>query len=273
VKFTPIHAANPGPYTGDGNWTYLIPGAGPILIDAGVGKPQHLDRLAEAAPDGPADVLVTHAHSDHSSGAPAIRARWSRTRFAKMPWPEKDARFEVAWRPLADGDRVATGEGVLEAIFTPGHSPDHLAFWHADSRTLFVGDLLIAGNTVFIPASSGGNLAAYLRSLHRLAGLQPAVALPAHGPAIEDPIAVIDRYLEHRKQREDQVLSALESGADSVDAITGRIYAAHSTALIPMARESVLAHLQKLLDEGRVIHEADRWLLPLRYDSTHGQDR
>lgn len=261
MKFTAIHAANPGPYTGAGNWTYLLPGTHPVLIDAGVGYQQHLDRLAEAAPDGPAEVLVTHAHSDHASGAPAIRARWSRTKFAKMPWPEKDARFDVVWRPLADGDLIATGEGTLEAIHTPGHSPDHLAFWHADSRTLLVGDLLIAGNTVFIPASSGGNLAAYLDSLRRLASLQPAIALPAHGPAIDDPMAVIDRYLEHRRQREDQVLSALESGADSVDAITRQIYATHATAVIPMARESVLAHLHKLLHEGRVLRDNDRWFL------------
>ena len=261
MRFTPIHAANPGPYTGDGNWTYLIPGASPVLIDAGVGNPQHLDRLAELAPQGPAEVLVTHAHSDHSSGAPAIHARWARTGFAKLPWPEKDARFDVVWKPLADGDRVNTAEGVLEAVHTPGHSPDHLAFWHAGSRTLFVGDLLIAGNTVFIPASSGGSLAAYLGSLHRLASLRPAVALPAHGPVIEDPIAVIERYLEHRKQREEQVLSALESGADSVEVITQRIYATHSTALIPLAKESVLAHLQKLLHEGRVGRHGERWTL------------
>jgi glyoxylase-like metal-dependent hydrolase (beta-lactamase superfamily II) len=259
LKFTPIHAANPGPYTGAGNWTYLIPGPRPVLIDAGVGNQAHLDSLAAARPDGPAEILVTHAHSDHAAGAPAIHARWPGARFSKYPWGERDSRYDVVWHALSDGDRLATGEGPLQAIHTPGHSPDHLAFWHAESRTLFVGDLLISGNTVFIPASSGGNLAAYLDSLRRVADLHPLRALPAHGPAIDDPAGLIDHYLEHRKQREEQVISALQSGAETVEEITERIYAGHASAVIPMARESVLAHLHKLAHDGRVTREGDRW--------------
>jgi glyoxylase-like metal-dependent hydrolase (beta-lactamase superfamily II) len=261
LKVVPIHAANPGPFTGDGNWTYLIPGSMPVLIDAGVGHQQHLDALAAAAPDGPADVIVTHAHSDHAAGAPAIHARWPASTFAKFPWPDRDSRYEVAWRPLADGDRIATEEGELELVHTPGHSPDHLSLWHADSRTVFVGDLLISGNTVFIPASSGGNLAGYLQSLQRLAALHPRRALPAHGPAIEDPERLISHYLIHRQQREEQVLAALASGAETVEAITERIYAGHSSAVMPMARESVLAHLHKLDHEGRAHRAGDRWTL------------
>lgn len=263
MKVVPIHAANPGPYTGSGNWTYLIPGERPVLIDAGVGHQAHLDELAASVAGGPGEVIVTHAHSDHASGAPAIRARWPAARFSKHPWPERDARSDVVWHPLADGDTIATGQGPLAAIHTPGHSPDHMALWHADSRTLFVGDLLISGNTVFIPASSGGNLAAYLNSLQRLADLEPRRALPAHGPAIEEPIALIAYYLEHRRQREEQVLSALASGADTVDAITDQIYAGHATAVLPMARESVLAHLHKLIHDGRVGRDGERWWLEL----------
>lgn len=259
MNVIPIHAANPGPFTGDGNWTYLIPGRTPLLIDSGVGNQQHLHALAAAAPAGPADVIVTHAHSDHAAGAPAIHARWPASTFAKFPWPDRDSRYDVAWRPLADGDRIATDEGELELIYTPGHSPDHLSLWHADSRTVFVGDLLILGNTVFIPASSGGNLAAYLRSLQRLAALQPARALPAHGPAIEDPASLITHYLRHRQQREDQVLSALASGADTVESITERIYSGYGSAVMQMARESVLAHLHKLQHDGRVHRDGDRW--------------
>jgi glyoxylase-like metal-dependent hydrolase (beta-lactamase superfamily II) len=261
LKVIPIHAANPGPFTGDGNWTYLIPGRRPVLIDAGVGHQSHLDSLAEVAPDGPVEVVVTHAHSDHASGAPAIRARWPAATFAKFPWPDRDSRYDVGWRALADGDRLATEEGELELMHTPGHSPDHLSLWHADSGTVFVGDLLIAGNTVFIPASSGGNLATYLQSLERLAALQPRRALPAHGPAIEDPASLIAHYLHHRQQREEQVLSALATGAGTVEAITGRIYAGHASAVLQMARESVLAHLHKLEHEGRVHRDGDAWRL------------
>jgi len=76
--------------------------------------------------------------------------------------------------------------------------------------------------------------------------LDPARALPAHGPVIEDPAALIHHYVEHRAQREQQVLEALANGLSTVEAITSKIYPFVSTALLPMARESVLAHLQKL---------------------------
>ncbi len=257
MKPTLLHAANPGPYTGDGNWTYLIPGDRPVLIDAGVGHHEHLDAIAAASPAGPADVIVTHAHSDHASGAPAIQTRWPSATLRKMPWRERDSG--VPWQPIADGDTVVSGAGPLEVLHTPGHSPDHIALWHADSKTMFVGDLLQLGTTVFIPASAGGSLAEYLRSLDRLRQLSPVRAWPAHGPVIENPLALIDKYLEHRRQREAQVLTALNEGHTTVDAITTRIYVALKPALLPMARESVLAHLVKLEVDGLARRDGVSW--------------
>jgi len=256
---TALHVGNPGPFTGEGNWTYLIPGPQPVLIDAGVGHASHLDAIDAASPGGPALVLVTHAHSDHASGAPAMHARWPSAQFLKMPWPERDAKNAVPWQAIRPGDRLPAGEGDLEAIHTPGHSPDHLAFWHDASRSVFVGDLLVAGTTVFIPASDGGSLSEYLRSLHRLLELKPLRAWPAHGPVIDDPEALIRHYLDHRHHRELQVLAALESGPSTVERITGAIYQRLTSALTPMAQESVLAHLHKLEDEGRVQHHGSQW--------------
>ena len=254
---TLLHAGNPGPFTGDGNWTYLIPGDRPVLIDAGVGNPPHLEAIGAASPAGLADIIVTHAHSDHSAGAPALLARWPSARLWKKPWPERDG--EAPWRPLADGDTVTTGAGPLEVLHTPGHSPDHIALWHADSRTVFVGDLLVLGSTVFIPASDGGSLAAYLASLERMRQLSPLRAWPAHGPVIEDPMGLIDYYVEHRRQREEQVMAALQAGSDTVDTITARIYVDLKAALVPMARESVQAHLVKLEGNGSAVHHEGRW--------------
>jgi glyoxylase-like metal-dependent hydrolase (beta-lactamase superfamily II) len=263
-----VHAANPGPMTGEGNWTYLIGNRHPVLIDAGVGEAAHLDAIAAAAPNGPSLVVVTHAHSDHVAGAPAIHARWPAARFQKYPWPSRTGNREpgtrepdVGWSWLEDGAIVDTDEGPLTVLHTPGHAPDHLTLWHPDSRTLFVGDMMVQGSTVVIPASHGGSLAEYLRSLDRMLRLNPARALPAHGPVIDDPAAVIHRYVEHRKQREQQVIDALADGGSTVDAITTGIYPGLQDALVPMARESVLAHLQKLEDEGLVIRDADHWLL------------
>lgn len=256
-----LHAANPGPLTGSGNWTYLIAGDEPVLIDAGVGHAAHLDALEAAAPGGPARVLVTHAHGDHASGAAAILDRWPSARFAKRPWPGRDPALAAGWHPLDDGARVPTGEGDLEVLHTPGHAPDHLAFWHASSGTVFAGDLLVLGSTVFIPASSGGSLVEYLRSLRRLLALNPRRALPAHGPAIDDPQALIRHYLDHRHQREVQVLTALESGRATLPAIASRLYANLTPALLPMAQESVLAHLLKLAQDGLARQDGDRWAI------------
>lgn len=254
-----LHAANPGPMTGEGNWTYLIGDRHPVLIDAGVGNASHLDALAAAAPLGPSCVLVTHAHSDHVAGAPAIRARWPGTEFKKYPWPIRDP--DVGWTWLADGAVVETEEGPLSVLHTPGHAPDHLTLWHPESRTLFVGDMLVQGSTVVIPASHGGSLAEYLRSLERMLQLDPARALPAHGPIIEDPAALIHKYIEHRAEREAQVLGALAAGQATVESITGKIYPSLIDALVPMARESVLAHLQKLESDRMVSRDGDRWLI------------
>ena len=253
--------------TGDGNWTYLIGDRNPVLIDAGVGHASHLDAIAGAAPAGPSRVLVTHAHSDHIAGVAAIKSRWPDTTFMKFRWPSSTGYREPAghdaaatWSWLEDGSIVETDEGPLMALHTPGHAPDHVTFWHADSRTLFVGDMLVKGSTVVIPASHGGSLAEYLRSLDRMLQLNPARALPAHGPVIEEPAAIIHKYIAHRAEREAQVVDALGSNGASVDAIVAAIYPALVDALVPMAKESVLAHLQKLAGEGRARRDGDRWL-------------
>ncbi len=255
----PLHAANPGPYTGDGNWTYLIDGEAPVLIDAGVGHAAHLDAIDAAVGDRQLHLVVTHAHSDHISGAPAMLEKRPSTRLSKMPWPERDR--ELTWEPLRDGDVIKTGQGPLQVVHTPGHAPDHLCLWHAGSRTVFVGDMLVAGTTVMIPASHRGSLVDYLRSLDRLLSLNPARALPAHGPPIDDPVALIRYYIAHRAERESQVRSALQAGEGTIDALLARIYPGLQPALEPMARESLLAHLIKLESEGSAERAEAGWVL------------
>lgn len=264
MKVVPLHAGNPSPMTGAGNWTYLIDSPRPLLIDAGVGVPAHLDAIALAVPEGPQEIIVTHAHPDHASGAVTIGERWPHARFAKIPWPERDARYAVAWQPIVDGARLDTGDGELEIVHTPGHAPDHIALWDAASRTLFTGDLVALDSTVVIPASGGGDLLDYLASLRKILALAPARLLPAHGAPIDDPPAIVQQYLEHRRQREEQVLTALDAGRQTIVAMVDDIYVGLRPALVAMARESVLAHLRKLEREGRVTHADDRWMLVKR---------
>ena len=260
VRPIAIHAFNPSPLTGDGNTTWLIPGHVPTLIDAGTGEPQHLEALERALAGARlAQVLVTHTHVDHASGAAAIAQRMPHVRFLKMPWPEQDAAWCVRWEPLTDGSSVAAGDSALTAVHTPGHSPDHLCFWHQESRLLFCGDLAWQGSTVVIPPSHGGDISAYLASLERVIQLAPAEMLPAHGPVIDHPIELLREYIAHRALREQQVIAALRTGITDPTQLVRRIYPALAPPLVPVARESVLAHLLKLEREGKAVRDEERW--------------
>jgi hydroxyacylglutathione hydrolase len=253
VNPIPIHAFNPGPMTGAGNWTWLLPGRVTTLIDAGTGEPRHLQAVEDALAGAPLQqVIVSHGHTDHASGAPALAARFPGARFLKMPWPDRDTRYPVPWQDVADGQVIEAGDTALTAIHTPGHAPDHVCLWHEPSRSLFGADLAIQGSSIYIPSTLGGDLITYLASIERVQALAPARIFPAHGPVIEDPAALLKLYIAHRQERERQVLAGLRAGLTTPDELAERIYPDVKEALIKIARDTVVSHLLKLERDGRV---------------------
>ena len=252
MTHTLLPAHNASTWTGPtGNNTYLLPGRIPTLIDAGVGNAEHIESVARALEGRPlALVLITHGHSDHVNGVPAIVARWPNVRVRQ---------FATGEQPIQDDDVIEAGDGVLKAIHTPGHSPDHLCF--ADAGDVFCADLIRSGGTIVIPASRGGDLTQYLASLQRVRNLRPTRLLPGHGPIIDDPAQAIDEYVRHRAIREAQIARALAEGHDTPERIVSVLYEGLPQPLVRAAVDSVLAHLIKLRVDGKARQDGDRWTL------------
>ena len=246
-----ILAPNPSLLTGPGTNTYLVAdeAAGEVVvIDPGPDTPEHLRRIADAvAVLGRAKaILVTHGHPDHADGAASLREMlgvpvyaWSREGVAATD------------HPLDDGEVITVGKRKVRALYTPGHRFDHLCFLLEDANALFAGDLIAGvGTVVIVPRE--GDLLDYLASLRRLQALPLRLILPAHGPFLDDPQAVLSYYIAHREEREQQVLAVLAGGPRTVEELVSVIYVDVSADLHPIAAYSVLAHLYKLEREGRV---------------------
>lgn len=242
-----IPAHNPGTLTGRGNNTYLI---GDVLIDAGVGAAAHVAALVDALGDSPLrHIIVTHGHSDHSAGVPVLRERWPGVAVSKH-FP--DGVVAAQWLPLSDGDRVTVGGASLCVLVTPGHAADHVCLFDEITGDLFAGDMVIAGTTVLVPPrAKGGSMRDYLASLARLRDLDAGRILPGHGPVIDQPRQRISAIIEHRLQREAQVVTCLAQGLTEPAMIVARLYEGLTPALIPFAEQNVLAHLEKIEEDRR----------------------
>ncbi len=242
TRIVRVLAPNPGLRELEGTNTWVVGRWPAIVIDPAVADEGHLDEVLEAAGRVGA-ILLTHDHPDHAAGALELGGRTGAPVYAARP--------AGGMLRLHDGQEIRVPGVVLRAVATPGHAPDHVAFWLERDRALFTGDAVLGRGTSVIDPPEG-DLVQYLRSLRRLRELRPRRLYPGHGPVVLDGVAKLEEYLAHREERERQVLAGLADGPRTPEELVPAIYAGYEPELYPLAARSVLAHLLKLETEGRV---------------------
>jgi len=232
-----IVAPNPGPFTLNGTRTYLLGDWG--VIDPGPAIESHIEAIHNAMPRLKT-IFITHRHADHApAAAPLKRVTGARIVAPAGVIDETDVI-------VRGGEKVED----LEVIATPGHTHEHVCFLTPD-RDLFTGDTILgSGTTAIFPPD--GNMSDYMQSLRTLRARNPKRIFPGHGPTRDDAVALIDEYIAHRLQREQEVIDALRNGAHTIPEMRRRIYAALDPRLEKAAEVQIGAHLIKLQEEGHV---------------------
>lgn len=242
-----IVAGNPGMMTGPGTNTYLVGIDEIAVIDPGPDDDDHLEAIAGCGGDRIRWILCTHTHPDHSPGAARLKAI---TGAEVLAFGNRDG-LKVD-RRIGQGHKIEATEFRLTAHHTPGHASNHLCYFLEEERMLFSGDHVMQGSTVVIRPPDG-DMAAYIDSLEKVKALRLRSIAPGHGHLIEDPKPYLQWYIDHRLEREQEVLDALtKRGTAKIPQLVGDIYVDTPEELQKWARHSVHAHLLKLAGEGKV---------------------
>lgn len=257
-----LTAPNPGRMTGPGTNTYVLGNEddGFIVIDPGPPIEEHVARIARLVGNRLKLILCTHSHPDHSPAAPMLK-KLSPAPILGLPSADT-AEPHSFFRPdqaLTDGQALQLGDITLRAILTPGHAANHVCFFLVEDRLLFSGDHVLNGSTTIVNPPDG-HMGDYLRSLDRLASLEPLFILPAHGHVLGAAQQGIARLKAHRLLRERKVVEAVAArpGADLPQLVT-LAYDDTPREAHGIAQRSLLAHLQKLRDDGRVRTDGKGW--------------
>ncbi len=258
---TVVLAPNPGLMTGAGTNTYIVGRGDVAIIDPGIPDPVFIERVArEAGNRGRAKmILLTHMHIDHIGGVAPL-AEQMRIPVAAFGSGGGGTDAQFVTQALSDGEEIDLGPASLRAVHTPGHASSHLCYHMGAENALFAGDLVAGfGTTVIAPPD--GNMRDYIASLEKLGSFEIDRIYPGHGPVVEDGPAKLREYIAHRLAREAQVVEALQTGLSAIPAMVKRIYAEVPEVLHPMAERSVLAHLEMLEANGKVVRDGEEWSL------------
>ncbi len=253
--------------------TYVLGGEELVIVDPATpyedeqaGLVRYLDHLV-AEGGKPREIWLTHHHHDHTGAVELVRRRYGIPLRAHPLAAEALAGSLEVDRPIADGEvmELRLGHGRVshwQALHTPGHTRGHLCYWDTERKTVLTGDLVLGTGTVLV-APPEGDMRDYLASLRRLLDLELGFIFPAHGPPVAAAHHKIEEYLAHRLMRERKVVEALEAAGEPLapDQLVPIVYADVDKAAWPLAQLSILAHLEKLVADGRASAEGGAFRL------------
>ena len=262
---------NPSPFTFKGTVSYIVGRGKVAIIDPGPDNEAHAKALLDAVRgETVTHILVTHTHRDHSPNTPRIRHATGATVYAEGPHRASRPRHESekhtpesgADRDFAPDVRLAHGDIIegagfrLEAVATPGHTANHLAFAWPERGINFVGDHVMGWSTSIV-APPDGSMVDYMASLERLAARDEGLYFSGHGPEIPEGPRYVRHLIRHREGREASILHRLAKGEADIPTMVRAIYIGIDPRLMTAAGYSVLAHLEDLVARGIVATDGD----------------
>jgi len=266
-----VVANNPGPFTYKGTGVYMIGHGEVAIIDPGPDTEQHLDVLMRAIGDQKlTHIFVTHRHMDHSPAAKPLAALTGARVYSSTEPPKPsdcdairlEAGDDHGFEPdvdVQDGQRFSGPGWTIEAIATPGHTTNHFAYTLIEENALFPGDHIMGWSTTVI-GPPDGDMTDYFNSLEKVRARDFTTLWPTHGPPIgpqtdRNATAFVQAFIDHRKEREAQVVAQLNAGKHLIKDMVTVMYADVDKRLHPAACHSVLAHMIRLVELGQVICE------------------